>query len=90
MKPEYRKNTKAGLITGIVLQFAGRQLISSGSEVPGMVLALLGAVLFIWGCMSFAQGKGYSKWFGLLGMLSCLGLLILELMEDRHPQPEEK
>ena len=89
MKLENQKNAKAGIISGIVLQIAGRLLLNSGSDAPGMTLTLFGAGFFIWGCMNFAEGKGYSKWFGALGLLSCLGLGILLIIKDKHPQQQD-
>ena len=34
--------------------------------------------------MSYCEGKGYSKWLGLLGLLSIIGLLVLVFLPDRH------
>ena len=34
--------------------------------------------------MNYAAGKGHSKLLGLLGLLSCIGLLILIFLPDRH------
>jgi hypothetical protein len=47
-------------------------------------MAWVGLVLWIWGCVNYAEGKGYSKWFGLLGLLSFIGLAILVIMHDRN------
>ena len=50
----------------------------------GAIIALVGAVFFIWGCMNYAVGKGYSKFLGLLGLLSCIGLVVLVLLPDKN------
>ena len=40
--------------------------------------------MFILGCRSYAVGKGHSKWLGLLGLLSCVGLLVLIVLPDHN------
>lgn len=86
MLPENKKKTNLGVGAGIILQVLGRVLITVGDAagILGLLLALIGAVLFIWGCMNYAVGKGHSKWLGLLGLLSCIGLVILLFLPDRH------
>jgi hypothetical protein len=36
--------------------------------------------------MNYAEGKGHSKWLGLLGLLSCFGLIILIFLPDHHKE----
>jgi hypothetical protein len=86
MLAENKTKTNIGVGLGIVLQIVGRALANSGDTglMLGAIVALVGAVFFIWGCMNYAEGKGHSKWLGLLGLLSCIGLLILVFMPDRH------
>jgi hypothetical protein len=50
----------------------------------GYVVLLTGVGLFLWGCAQYAQGKGYSPYWGALGLLYLLGLLVLVFMPDRH------
>jgi hypothetical protein len=45
---------------------------------------LIGVVLFLWGCGQYARGKGYSVYWGALGLLYIIGLLVLVLMPDKH------
>ena len=40
--------------------------------------------MFTWGCINYAQGKGYPGALGLLGLLSCIGLIILVCLPDRN------
>jgi len=70
---------------GFVLQIVGRVLVElgEGGVVLGVMLAIAGVVLYLGGCMKYAEVKGHSKWLGLVGLLSCLGLLILVLLPDR-------
>ena len=63
----------------------------TGEGITGGMLALFHFcrviiyVLFIWGCVDYGRSKGYSGWFGLLGLLACFGLLALVLMPDKWP-----
>ena len=89
MLAEYKTKTNIGVGVGIGMSFAGRMMMrsSGGSGAAAMlggVIALAGLLPFVWGCSMYAKGKGYSPWFGALGLLSCLGLLVLVLMPDRH------
>lgn len=86
MLPENKKKTNIGVGAGILLQILGRVLgtAGDGAAILGLLLILVGAGLFIWGCMNYAEGKGHSKWLGLLGLLSCLGLIILLFLPDRN------
>ena len=85
MLPEYKTKTNIGIGIGILLQLAGRLVTrNEATALIGLMLAIVGLVFFIWGCMNYAAGKGHSKWLGLLGLLSCIGLLILVFLPDRH------
>ena len=99
MLKEYKTRTNLGVGIGIALQMAGAlagpgvvpgdagafALVGGfGSAHASLMLTLAGLVFFIWGCCSYAKGKGYSGWWGMLGLLSCVGLVILVLVPDRH------
>lgn len=85
MLAEKKTQTNIGVGLGLVLQIAGNIMARSESTaLIGLICALLGLALFIWGCMNYAEGKGHSKWLGLLGLLSCLGLIILIFLPDHH------
>lgn len=89
MLKECKANTNIGVGLGIVAQIAGRAMSSPADASGGLLGPLLlvaGAVLFIWGCMQYAKGKGYSGWLGLLGLLSIIGLLVLVLLKDKHKE----
>jgi uncharacterized BrkB/YihY/UPF0761 family membrane protein len=84
---EYKRKTNIGVGLGIVLEVLGRVLMNGtaqGQVLIGSIIAIAGFVLFIWGCAQYARGKGHSPWFGALGMLSIIGLLILFFLSDRH------
>lgn len=75
------------LCSSILLQFLGKwmnTLESAPLSLTGAGFMIIATILFFWGCVSFSQSKGYSGWLGLLGFLSCLGLLIIWLLPDRN------
>ena len=82
--PEFKKNTNIGVGIGIVLQIVGRVLSNDGMVGIGFIVLLAGVIVFIWGCGQYAKAKGYSPWFGLLGLLSILGLIALVFFPDKH------
>lgn len=76
-------------IPGIIVQIIGNVLVRTqeGNTMMvllGAVVALAGTVLLIVGLSFYARGKGYHPAFGLLGLLSCLGLIILAVMPDKN------
>jgi peptidoglycan/LPS O-acetylase OafA/YrhL len=90
MLPEKKTATNIGIGVGIVLQILRLVLVAQGIVSPhwGLLIYAVGLVFFIWGCMNYAEGKGSSKWFGLLGLLSILGLAVLIFLPDQHKQPK--
>jgi hypothetical protein len=88
MLPEKKSKTNLGVGLGILLQITGNVLAgtSEAGAIPGYVLTFIGTVFFVWGCMNYAEGKGHSKWLGLLGLISCLGLVILIFLPDHHKE----
>ena len=90
MLAEHKIKTNLGVGVGFILEVIGRFLstnvagAAAGRMIFGVILVLIGASFFIWGCMNCAVGKGHSKWLGLLGLLSCIGLIILMLLPDHH------
>ena len=96
MIAEYRNKSNIGVGMGFLAQIAGRVMASQGNAnaanlagnstlvIAGSVIALAGAGLFLWGCVQYCLGKGYSGWMGLLGLLSCIGLLVLIFLPDKY------
>ena len=89
MLAEYKRNTNIGVGIGLVLQIAGNLLIGPEDAVGaapliGLLLLFVGLGFFIWGCMSYSKGKGHHPAWGLLGLLSLIGLIILVLFPDKH------
>ena len=101
MIAKYNRKSLALGIPGLVLQtgcFFTSNLIAakakSSGAAPSDSLALLlaagtlvGAVLLIIGLGFYAKAKGYSALLGLLGLLSCIGLLILAALPDKTKAP---
>lgn len=83
MLPEYKTKTNIGILIGWILTFAGNRAVDTNYNL-GIILAVAGLILFVWGCMQYALGKGHSKWWGLLGIFNLLGLLILFFLSDRY------
>ncbi len=86
MLAEKKRETNIGVGIGFVMQLLGNALQTQGGALVaiGLLVTLAGLAVFIWGCMSYCEGKGYSKWLGLLGLLSIIGLLVLVFLPDRH------
>ncbi|HEY1173976.1 MAG TPA: hypothetical protein VGH19_21605 [Verrucomicrobiae bacterium] len=88
MLAEYKTKTNIGIGIGLLIQFVGRVLTGVESlALIGFLMVLVGYIMFIWGCGCYAIGKGYSQFLGLLGIFSCLGLLILAVLPDKHKTP---
>ena len=87
MLKEYKRDTNIGVGIGFILIAFSRSAFLSGmfaGPVFGYVVLLTGIGFFLWGCGQYAQGKGYSRYWGALGLLYLLGLIVLVLMPDRH------
>ena len=100
MIPEYNKKSLRIGIPGFVLvngcPLLIRHLAPKPDDVnpplpdwvPFLLLfgMLAGAILLIIGLGYYAKAKGYSAVLGLLGLLSCVGVLILAVLPDREPE----
>jgi hypothetical protein len=90
--PAFKKrwNTNTGVGIGALLQMGGLFVALIGwanSEIKfiilGLVLILVSIPVFIWGCMNYAESKGYSKELGLVGLLGFIGLTVLVLLPEK-------
>lgn len=61
-------------------------LPSADAAMLGFVFVLVGTALFLWGCGSYAKGKGYTGFLGILGFLHLIGLIMLVMLPDKHKQ----
>ena len=85
MRPENKTKTNIGVGVGLILQLPGLALVGKdgAASALGLLLIVVGFVPFVWGCMSYAEGKGHSKRLGLLGLAGIIGLIVLILLPDR-------
>lgn len=82
MLSSYKTKTNLYIGCGILLQIA-RAFIFGDSPL-GELLGVGGAILFLVGCCCYAKAKGHHAAWGLLGLLSILGLIILICFRDRN------
>ena len=59
-------------------------IAKNGGKVVGLLFLLIGGVCCIWGCGQYAKAKGHSPYWGVLGLLSIIGLIVLVLFSDKH------
>lgn len=87
MRGDKRSKTNAGVGMGVALQLAAFFLFRTGGAsaiVGGLVLVSI--PMFLWGCMNYAEGKGHSKWVGLVGLAGLVGLIALIVLPDQDDQ----
>ncbi len=77
-----KQQAALGICGGIVANMSGFVLQVEG--VARIVWLSVGLGLFAWGAMSLAQAKGYSRWWGLLALVTIVGMLVLVLLPDCH------
>lgn len=90
-----RKSLMIG-VPGIAMQIGGRVMMvmsepstdprvkqDTSLELPGLGLALVGTVLLIIGLGLYAKSKGHHGAWGLMGLLSIIGLIVLACLPDR-------
>ncbi len=84
----------ARIWTGLAIQVLGQVfkfLFQAGyyegpfdpMAVLGQAITFVGLLIMVWACMSTCVEKGYSKWLGLLGLLSCVGLLVVLVLPEK-------
>jgi hypothetical protein len=89
-------------VPAVSLMFAGGFLFAVGAVLPrifspetphGVTVAAAWMVLaaipiFIVGSCIYARGIGYPVWLGIFS-ITFIGLLILMLLPDRYPEPDD-
>ena len=83
---QFKNRANFGVGGGIVLIPIGSAFGQLSQEwiLPGGMITLVGWALFIWGCVNYVRWKGFSGWFGLLGYLLLLGVVILACYPNRR------
>jgi APA family basic amino acid/polyamine antiporter len=95
-----RQNFAKLLMIGLVLKLLGAGLglvlwFRNGGKTPSDKIALwiagfivyVGVVFWVRGCGKYAFAKGYSHWWGLLGLLGPLGLGMIFLLPAKSGVP---
>lgn len=85
MIQEYKGKTNLLILLGLAVQFGGAVIASAvGADGLSILFRIGGAILFVSGCCYYAKGKGYHVAWGLLGLLSLIGLLVLVCLRDKN------
>ncbi|GAB4243592.1 MAG: hypothetical protein Kow00121_68780 [Elainellaceae cyanobacterium] len=74
-------------LINVATAFVLMVLVGTGLLVPELSVILplfIGCILvWVWGCSSLARAKGYSRYWGILGLLLIDGAILLSLFPDR-------
>lgn len=70
-------------VPGLALQVVGNVVSQSAGTAAGSAVSLVGTVLLVYGLSFYARSRGQNPWLGLLGLLSCLGMIILAVLPRR-------
>jgi hypothetical protein len=93
MLAEYKKKTNIGISLAIAVWILGGILIvllGEESEESMNAVGGLGIIPFVYGLCCYAKGKGYHGAWGLVGLLTIIGLIILVCFPDRHKSVKQK
>ncbi len=78
-------------VTGLLLQVTGYVLLHDDKFVlVGLGIILLGAALLCIGFGFYAKAKGHNPAWGIVGMFGLIGLIILALLPDNHPERQRQ
>ena len=94
MIPEYNSKSLAIGLPGLLFQIGGALarmylIHKHGGELNAalfwttLVVQVIGSIMLIVGLAYYAKAKGYHGALGFLGVLSCIGLVILAVLPDR-------
>jgi hypothetical protein len=91
MIAEYKSKANKVLIIGFLVWFIGnvfKHPLTSGGQYTtlGVLAWWAGVVVFVYGCSLYAKAKGQHWAWGLLGVLSLIGLIILYFLPDKNKQ----
>lgn len=92
-KKALQKKSTMLMLMAIGIVIVGTVISASLDSGVGAALLLasrFGALgLWIPGCMAYAESKAYSKWVGLLGLLTIIGLIILVVLPDKWKNQDQ-
>lgn len=85
-------NIKIGI--GVLMILGGAVLMGAGAmsgndgmaplAILGLLIRLVGLVPWFWGLAEYSKSKGYSPVLAVLGIIFCIGLLILVILPDKY------
>ena len=75
MIAKYNKLSFVWAIPGLIIQFAG-------ALIENPLIQLVGAAFVIVGLSYYAKAKGRTPAWGLMGILSIVGLIVLACLKD--------
>lgn len=80
-------NKKSLLIggPGLFIQMGGQAV----GGLAGTAVSIVGTIMLVAGLCFYARGKGYPAILGVVGILSCIGLLILAVLPDKRRDASE-
>ena len=85
MIAKYKNKSNGFIIAWLSLQLAGLLARIYRGDV-GVLIALIGGVCLIIGCCYYSKAKGHHAAWGLLGLLSMIGLIILVCFPDKNKE----
>lgn len=85
MIAKYKTKSNIFITVWLILQLAGLLARSYLGDV-GVFISLVGGVCLIIGCCYYSKAKGHHTAWGLLGLLSLIGLIILVCFTDKNKQ----
>lgn len=87
MDAQCKQKVEYWVISGLLLQVTGGVIFMIWETLPIELLAValfwVGIGLFSVGLAFYAKGKGYNLAWGLAGILSLVGLILLALLQDK-------
>lgn len=85
MIAKYKTKSNIFITVWLILQLAGLLARSYLGDV-GVFISLVGGACLIIGCCYYSKAKGHHAAWGLLGLLSLIGLIILVCFTDKNKQ----
>ena len=86
----HKSNTNYGigicLLLNLILAFGPADTITPSIA---MLIRIVASVFYLWGCISYALGKGHSGFWCLVAIIPLLGLMILIALPDKHSGSKE-
>jgi Dolichyl-phosphate-mannose-protein mannosyltransferase len=81
MFTEQKKKSIISIGLAVLLMVQGFLLQAAQSEV-GLMVRIIGGILWIWGIANYAEAKGYSIFFGAFLSLTLIGVVVLPVLPE--------